>query len=72
MEDKKVRKLLKIFESGADTESVLFNGEDPFMLYHLSSMRSNILSWYDFDPNGTALEIGAECGALTSYLCSHL
>ena len=65
---RKLRKLLKIFETGADTEEVLYNGEDPFQLYHLSSMRSNILSWFDFDPEGTVLELGAECGALTTYL----
>ena len=69
-DDRKLRKLLKLFQTGANTEEVLFNGEDPFQLYHLSSMRSNILSWFAFNPEGSVLEIGAECGAITSYLSS--
>ena len=70
MDDKKkLGKLLNIFKTGADVEKVLFDGEDPYMLYHLSSMRTNLLSWYEFDPAGSVLEIGAECGVLTEFLC---
>lgn len=35
------------------------------MLYHLSPARENLLEWYDFAPDGSLLEIGAGCGALT-------
>ena len=37
--------------------------------YHLSPVRHNLLKWYPFDPNGTVLEVGAGCGALTGLLC---
>ena len=66
---RKLGKLLNIFKTGADVEKVLFDGEDPYMLYHLSSMRTNLLSWYEFDTAGSVLEIGAECGVLTEFLC---
>ncbi len=66
---KKLGKLLKIFKTGTDVEKVLFDGEDPYMLYHLSSMRTNLLSWYEFDPAGSVLEVGAECGVITEFLC---
>ena len=38
-------------------------------LYQLSRIRQNVLGWYDFDPKGSLLEIGAECGALTGLFC---
>lgn len=38
-------------------------------LYHLSNIRENLLEWYDFDPEGTLLEIGAGCGAITGLFC---
>jgi len=40
--------------------------------YHLSPLRLNLLKWFPFDPNGTALEVGAGCGALTGLLCQRL
>ena len=40
--------------------------------YHLSPRRLNLLSWFPFDAKGTALEIGAGCGALTGLLCRRL
>lgn len=39
------------------------------VFYHLSSVRKNILSWYDFKPNSNVLEIGAGFGAVTGVLC---
>lgn len=47
------------------------HNEWPF-LYHLSPIRENILEWYDFNPDGTALEIGSGCGAITGLLCRKL
>ena len=35
------------------------------ILYHLSPVRRNLLEWYPFSPEGSLLEIGAGCGALT-------
>jgi len=42
------------------------------VFYHLSKMRTNLLSWYSFKKNSNLLEIGAGCGALTRMLCSKL
>ena len=39
------------------------------VLYHLSPVRENILSWYPFREGASALEIGAGPGAITSLLC---
>jgi SAM-dependent methyltransferase len=39
------------------------------ILYHLSPIRQNILRWYDFNPQGSLLEIGAGCGAITGLFC---
>ena len=38
-------------------------------LYHLSPIRENLLEWYDFNPEGTTLEIGSGCGAISGILC---
>lgn len=40
--------------------------------YHLSPVRENLLKWYPFNPDGSVLEVGAGCGALTGLLCSKL
>lgn len=40
--------------------------------YHLSPVRQNLLKWYSFNHRGSALEVGAGCGALTGLLCSRL
>lgn len=37
--------------------------------YHLSPLRHNLLKWFPFNPQGTVLEVGAGCGALTGLLC---
>lgn len=39
------------------------------VFYHLSDMRENILSWYDFKPGCEVLEIGGGMGAITGLLC---
>ena len=40
--------------------------------YHLSPVRQNLLKWFPFDAEGSVLEVGAGCGALTGLLCSKL
>lgn len=52
-------------ESGAEPMDILRGGHEWPLLYHLSRERWNLLSWYDFVPGGSLLEIGAGWGALT-------
>lgn len=42
------------------------------VLYHLSRVRENILSWYPFRSDAVGLEIGSGCGAITGLLCERL
>ena len=62
-------KLLGITKSGKDIEEYLLEETDGEILYHLSDIRKNLLSWYPFDKESSILEIGAECGALTGLFC---
>lgn len=39
------------------------------VVYHLSSIRSNVINWYPFDKDASILEVGAGMGAITSELC---
>ena len=41
------------------------------VLYHLSDMRKNVISWYPFKKDCTILEVGAGMGAITDELCKH-
>ena len=41
------------------------------VLYHLSDMRKNVISWYPFKKECTILEVGAGMGAITDELCKH-
>lgn len=47
-------------------------GDDFVLAYHLSAIRENILNWYPFSKNESAIEIGAGCGAITGMLCRKL
>lgn len=38
------------------------------ILYHLSEMRQNIVTWYPFKAKANVLEVGAGCGAITGAL----
>jgi 2-polyprenyl-3-methyl-5-hydroxy-6-metoxy-1,4-benzoquinol methylase len=38
--------------------------------YHLTPVRHNLLKWFPFDAEGSVLEVGAGCGALTGLFCS--
>lgn len=62
-------RLLELAQSGRDMEEILRENHEWPILYHLSDMRENVLDWYDFDPEGTLLEIGAGCGAVTGLFC---
>jgi SAM-dependent methyltransferase len=52
-----------------EIEELLTEGNEWPILYHLSPIRKNILRWYDFNPEGSVLEIGAGCGAITGLFC---
>ena len=63
-------RLLEIVQSTDDYIEVLKKENDWPILYHLSPIRHNILEWYDFDKNGSLLEIGSGCGAVTGLFCA--
>lgn len=64
--------LLEVVKNYDDYEEYLKKDNRWPFLYHLSPIRENLLEWYNFNPEGSLLEIGAECGALTGMFCSKL
>lgn len=52
-----------------DYEKVIYENLDWVVYYHLSNVRRNLLNWYPFKKEGSVLEIGAGCGAITGLLC---
>lgn len=50
-------------------DAVIWEEKEWQIFYHLSQLRTGILSWYDFAPGASVLEIGAGFGALTGCLC---
>lgn len=61
--------ILDMVRSGKDTEEILRKDGRWPVLYHLSSLRENLLSWYPMEADANVLEIGAGCGAITGCLC---
>jgi SAM-dependent methyltransferase len=57
--------LLALFKNGGDVSAFLSQDKRWPVLYHLSPERRNLLEWFPFRREGTLLEIGAGCGALT-------
>lgn len=64
-----VDKIRAILDSGDNIEEAVLGQSDWDVFYHLSDIRKNILSWFEFKQDCTILEIGAECGAITGLLC---
>lgn len=60
--------LLDIVDRGLTFEEAL--AEHPVwpVVYHLTPLRENILSWYPFKQESRILEVGAGCGAVTGTL----
>lgn len=67
----KYKTLLKVVAEQDDIEQWLaFGGEvDSFYLYHLSEIRQNVISWLPLEVTSSVLELGAECGSITEFLC---
>lgn len=57
--------LLELFKAGGDASVFLRADRRWPVLYHLSPERRNLLEWFPFKKDGSLLEIGAGCGALT-------
>lgn len=64
--------IFKINDPEKTIADILDNNPNWPMLYHLSPLRENLLSWYEFKKEGTLLEIGAGCGALTGLFCDKM
>ncbi len=52
-----------------DYDEILMKDNRWEVFYHLTAMRNSILNWYDFKPDSTILQIGADFGSLTGMLC---
>lgn len=52
-----------------DYGKIIYENLDWAVYYHLSNVRRNLLNWYPFRKEGSVLEIGAGCGAITGLLC---
>ncbi|MDN3512677.1 MAG: methyltransferase domain-containing protein [Candidatus Jettenia sp.] len=62
--------LLELFNSDSDEdELVKFAKKNWSFRYHLDPARQNLLNWYNLPAEGSVLEIGAGCGAITGLLC---
>lgn len=67
-------KLLEIVKNNnpSEFEEIIEMEKSWPILYHLSSIRGNILNWFPFESNSSILEIGAGCGAITSQLVTQV
>ena len=61
--------LLDIVSKNDEYDTILKKDNRWAILYHLSSIRENLLEWYDFKEDASVLEIGAGCGAISGVLC---
>ena len=61
--DDEIQKLLK--EHGGNIREILTDNHRLDLLYALSEQRELLLEWYDFDPQGELLQVGADYGAMT-------
>ena len=61
--DDEIQMLLK--EHRGNIREILADNERLDLLYALSAQREMLLEWYDFEPEGELLQIGADYGAMT-------
>jgi len=64
--------ILDIVKKNEDYAEILHNTDDWAIFYHLTPLRSNLMSWYDFDKKSTLLEIGGGCGAFSGMFSEKL
>lgn len=58
--------LKKLYQKyNGDTKKLLQENPNTDYLYALSDIRENLLEWYEFDPEASLLQVGADYGALT-------
>jgi SAM-dependent methyltransferase len=62
-------KLRRMFEGNSPRPEPAISFPSWAEEYHLSPVRHNLLKWFPFDRQGSLLEIGAGCGALTGLFC---
>lgn len=60
--------ILNIAKEDREEDVLLKDSRWP-ILYYFSKNRQNILSWYEFSPGSSVLEIGTGCGAITGLFC---
>lgn len=60
--------LLEIVKNNSEYNRIIMEKASWPILYHLTEVRENILSWFPFQKDSVALEIGAGCGAVTGAL----
>ncbi len=65
-------KFLDFIKQNNDIELALANERDSELLYQFSSVRKNIIEWYDFPANANVLEVGAGCGTVTEFLATRV
>ena len=53
---------------GADYDRIVSEEKDWAVMYHFSSLRENIITWYPVKKTDRVLEIGSGCGAVTGAL----
>ena len=62
--------ILDFAKRGLTYEQALEENDSWPVVYHLSPVRENLLSWYPFPNAASVLEIGAGCGAVTGCICT--
>ena len=65
----KMLEIVKNCQTATELEEKLMDENDWAYLYHFSTIRQNVLDWYDFDKDAEVLEIGAGCGAISGLFC---
>ncbi len=64
--------ILEIVKYTNDFTDILNSTDSWPIFYHLSPIRRNLLSWYNFDKNESLLEIGGGCGAFSGMFAEKL